>query len=210
MTDFIGIDIGDKVNFVCILNNKGEILFRKEIENNKEAMEEYFDSIEKASIVFEVGSHSPWISRLLVGIGHDVFICNPRQLAAVSQNLKKSDEEIDFTTLRILPEWLARVVEMMKNDEISSTNAQEVVRILLEIGGNPDEIVEKKWLKQVNDTGLMETIVEKVLAESVVQIAEYQSGKPNLFGYFVGQCMKESKWAGNPKMFTDLIKKRIG
>lgn len=93
MTDFIGIDIGDKVNFVCTLNNKGEILFRKEIDNNKEAMEEYFDSIEKASIVFEVGSHSPWISRLLVGIGHDVFICNPRQLAAVSQNLKKSDEE---------------------------------------------------------------------------------------------------------------------
>jgi aspartyl-tRNA(Asn)/glutamyl-tRNA(Gln) amidotransferase subunit B len=58
--------------------------------------------------------------------------------------LKKSDEEIDFTTLRITPESLARVVEMMKNDEISSTNAQEVVRILLEIGGNPDEIVEKK------------------------------------------------------------------
>jgi aspartyl-tRNA(Asn)/glutamyl-tRNA(Gln) amidotransferase subunit B len=85
-----------------------------------------------------------------------------------------------------------------------------VVRILLEIGGNPDEIVEKKWLKQVNDTSLMETIVEKVLGESAVQIAEYQSWKPNLFGYFVGQCMKESKWAGNPKMFTDLIKKRIG
>jgi len=58
--------------------------------------------------------------------------------------LKKSDEEIDFTALRISPESLARVVEMMKNDEISSTNAQEVVRILIEIGGNPDEIVEKK------------------------------------------------------------------
>jgi transposase len=93
MTDFIGIDIGDKKNFVCILNNKGEILFRKEILNNKEQMEEYFESIEKASIVFEVGSHSPWISRLLVAIGHDVFICNPRRLATVSQNLKKSDEE---------------------------------------------------------------------------------------------------------------------
>jgi Asp-tRNA(Asn)/Glu-tRNA(Gln) amidotransferase B subunit len=39
----------------------------------------------------------------------------------------------------------------------------------------------------------METIVEKVLSESAAQIAEYQSGKPNLFGYFVGQCMKESR-----------------
>ncbi len=145
-----------------------------------------------------------------VALTNDPKKCSSLILTVMLGILKKSDEEIDFTTLRISPESLARVVEMMENDEISSTNAQEVVRILLEVGGNPDEIVEKKWLKQVNDTGLMETIVEKVLGESAVQIAEYQSGKPNLFGYFVGQCMKESKWAGNPKMFTDLIKKRIG
>jgi transposase len=102
MTDFIGIDIGDKINFVCILNNKGEILFRKEISNTKEDMREYFQSIEKASIVFEVGSHSPWISRLLIADGHDVFICNPRKLAAVSQNLKKSDEEDSLMLAQLL------------------------------------------------------------------------------------------------------------
>ncbi len=145
-----------------------------------------------------------------VTLTNDAKKCSSLILTVMLGILKKSDEEIDFTTLRISPESLARVVEMMKNDEISSTNAQEVVRILLELGGDPDEIVEKKWLKQVNDTGLMETIVEKVLAESASQITEYQSGKLNLFGYFVWQCMKESKWAGNPKMFTDLIKKRIG
>ncbi len=144
-----------------------------------------------------------------VALTNDAKKCSSLILTVMLGILKKSDEEIDFTTLRISPESLARVVEMMKNNEISSTNAQEVVRILLELGGNPDEIVEKKWLKQVNDTGLMESIVEKVLAESAAQIAEYQSGKLNLFGYFVWQCMKESKWAGNPKMFTDLIKKRI-
>ncbi len=144
-----------------------------------------------------------------VALTNDAKKCSSLILTVMLGILKKSDEDIDFTTLRISPESLARVVEMMKNDEISSTNAQEVVRILLEIGGNPDEIVEKKWLKQVNDTGLMESIVEKVLAESAAQIAEYQSGKLNLFGYFVWQCMKESKWVGNPKIFTDLIKKRI-
>lgn len=145
-----------------------------------------------------------------VALTNDAKKCSSLILTVMLGILKKSDEDIDFTTLRITPESLARVVEMMKNDEISSTNAQEVVRILLELGGDPDEIVEKKWLKQVNDTGVMETIVEKVLSESAAQIAEYQSGKPNLFGYFVGQCMKESRWSGNPKIFTDLIKKRIG
>lgn len=92
MTDCIGIDIGDKVNSICILNNKGEILLEKNIQNNKAAMKEYFDSIEKASIVIEAGSHSPWIEKLLVAIGHDVFVCNPRELAAVTQNINKSDK----------------------------------------------------------------------------------------------------------------------
>lgn len=58
--------------------------------------------------------------------------------------LKKGDEEIDFTGLNITPEQLARVVEMLKNDEISSTNAQEVVKILLEKGGDPDTIADEK------------------------------------------------------------------
>lgn len=136
--------------------------------------------------------------------------CASLILTVILWILKKSDEEIDFTALQITPESLARVVEMMKNDEISSTNAQEVVRTLLELGWDPDSIVEKKWLKQVNDMGTMEAIVDKVLSESAPQIADYQSGKVNLFGYFVGQCMKESKWVGNPKIFTDLVKKRLG
>lgn len=124
--------------------------------------------------------------------------------------LKKGDEEVDFSALRITPEQLARIVYLLKTDEISSTNSQEVVRILLEEGGDPDAIIDAQGLRQVNDTGAMEAIVEKVLANSEKQIADYQSGKTNLFGYFVGQCMKESGGQGNPKIFTDLIKKRIG
>lgn len=92
MTDYIGIDIGDKVNFICTLYKSGDVLSKTQIANNREEMIDYFESIEKASIVIEAGSHSPWISKLLSSIGHDVFICNPRQLAAVTQNLKKSDE----------------------------------------------------------------------------------------------------------------------
>ncbi|MCB9807579.1 hypothetical protein H6768_07010 [Candidatus Peribacteria bacterium] len=58
--------------------------------------------------------------------------------------LKKGDEEIDFSTLKITPEGLSRVVNMLKSDEISSTNAQEVVKTLLNEGGDPDVIVDEK------------------------------------------------------------------
>lgn len=98
---------------------------------------------------------------------------------------------------------------MLGNDELSSTNAGEVVRILLNEGGDPDKIVDSKGLRQVNDTSAMEAIVDKVLSESSSQIAEYKSGKVNLFGYFVGNCMKESKGQGNPKMFTEILNKKL-
>lgn len=51
--------------------------------------------------------------------------------------------------------------------------------------------------------------MESVLAENTSQVAEYKAGKDNLFGYFVGQCMKASKGQGNPKIFTDILKKKL-
>ncbi len=55
----------------------------------------------------------------------------------------------------------------------------------------------------------MEAIVDAVLAANPSQMAEYQSGKVNLFGYFVGNCMKESKGQGNPKIFTEILTKKL-
>lgn len=98
---------------------------------------------------------------------------------------------------------------MLQNDEISSTNAQEAVRILLNEGGDTDVIVDAKGLRQVNDTSAMEAIVDAVLAASPAQIAEYRAGKVNLFGYFVGNCMKESKGQGNPKIFTEILTRKL-
>lgn len=73
-----------------------------------------------------------------------------------------------------------------------------------------DELIELLGLKQVNDTGALEAIVDAVIAGNSVQVTEYQGGKASLFGFFVGQCMKESKGQGNPKIFTDILKKKIG
>lgn len=56
----------------------------------------------------------------------------------------------------------------------------------------------------------MEAIVDTMLAANASQVEEYKSGKVNLFGFFVGVCMKESKGQGNPKIFTDILKKKIG
>lgn len=94
----------------------------------------------------------------------------------------------------------------MNKDEISSTNAKVIVEELFLNGGKTDVIVDTKKLRQVSDTGALKAIAEKVLAENPGQVAEYKSGKENLFGFFVGQCMKASAGQGNPKMFTEILK----
>ncbi len=73
-----------------------------------------------------------------------------------------------------------------------------------------DRTVDTMGLRQMNDTAALELVVDAVLKASTQQLAEYRSGKVQLFGFFVGQCMKESKGQGNPKTFTELLKAKIG
>lgn len=105
---------------------------------------------------------------------------------------------------------LANVIKLINNDELSSWNSKKVVEELFKRGGVAEEIVNNMWLRQKNDTEALEKIVDEVLANSTLQIAEYKAWKQNLFGFFVWQCMKASAWKWNPKIFTDIIKKKIG
>ena len=115
-------------------------------------------------------------------------------------------EAISFDGLKFNVSELARVITLVNSDEISSTNAKIVVEELFLNGGATDAIVDAKKLRQVSDTGALKAIAEKVLADNPGQVAEYKSGKENLFGFFVGQCMKASAGQGNPKMFTEILK----
>lgn len=115
-------------------------------------------------------------------------------------------EPISFEHLRFDVAELARVISLVNADEISSTNAKIVVEELFIHGGKADAIVDAKQLRQVSDTGALEAIAQKVLADNPAQVAEYKAGKENLFGFFVGQCMKASAGQGNPKMFTEILK----
>ncbi|MBC7498752.1 Asp-tRNA(Asn)/Glu-tRNA(Gln) amidotransferase subunit GatB [Candidatus Gracilibacteria bacterium] len=104
---------------------------------------------------------------------------------------------------------IARVIELVNADELSSTNSKIVIEKLVFEGGKADEWVDSLSLRQTNDTGALEAIADAVIAESQTQLAEYKNGKVNLFGFFVGQCMKKSAGQGNPKIFTEILKKKL-
>jgi transposase len=88
----IGLDLGDKKHAICVLNKAGEIIDERTITNHRESLRRLSLKYPKSRIALEVGSHSPWISRLLTGLGHEVLVANARKLRAIYTNHRKSDQ----------------------------------------------------------------------------------------------------------------------
>ncbi len=79
-------------------------------------------------------------------------------------------------------------------------------------GGHPalvDELIERRGLKQVSDSGAIEELVDEIIAVNADKVAEYRSGKDKLFGFFVGLAMKASKGKANPAQLNDILKKKL-
>ncbi len=107
-------------------------------------------------------------------------------------------------------ENLGKLVDLISKDVISGKIAKDVFEIMAETGENPEEIVEKKGLKQVTDTSAIEAIIDTVIAVNPDNVASYKAGKVNLMGWFVGQVMKQSQGKANPAMVNKLLKEKLG
>lgn len=91
-TTTIGIDLGDKSNETCTLNEAGEVIERGTVLNNQAELIRFSKANRGAALIMEAGCHSPWISRLLEGRGHKVVIANPRKLRAIYESNNKNDQ----------------------------------------------------------------------------------------------------------------------
>lgn len=108
------------------------------------------------------------------------------------------------------PERGAELLALVADGTISGSIAKQVFEIMLETGQAPGEIVEKEGLKQTSDTGAIEAVIAKVLADNGDKVAQYQDGKQQLFGFFVGQTMKAMAGKANPQIVNELLRKQLG
>ncbi len=120
-----------------------------------------------------------------------------------SQNIHNIDD-IPFDI-----DELARVIQLVNDDELSSTNSKTVIEELFENGGTADSIIDSKNLRQKNDMWALEAIVDQVIADNTEQVDDYQNGNQRVFWFLVGQCMKASQWQGNPKVFNTLLQEKL-
>jgi aspartyl-tRNA(Asn)/glutamyl-tRNA(Gln) amidotransferase subunit B len=104
---------------------------------------------------------------------------------------------------------LALLLRRIADNTISGKLAKDVFEAMWAGEGGADEVIEKKGLKQITDTGAIETIIDEVLSNNPGQLAEYRSGKDKLFGFFVGQVMKASKGKANPQQVNELLKRKL-
>jgi len=87
----VGLDLGDQSSEVCGLNACGEVEVRKTVQTTKTGLQKMFDEMKPCLVAIEVGTHSPWVKRLLESLGHEVVVANPRQVRLIHSNPAKSD-----------------------------------------------------------------------------------------------------------------------
>ena len=107
----------------------------------------------------------------------------------------------------------ARAVKLMRlvaEDVISSKQAKEVFAAVIDEDADPAAIVEARGMRQVSDAGAIEAVVDAVLAANPDKVEQYRGGKTGLIGFFVGQCMKQTRGQGNPKVINELLAKKLG
>ena len=118
-------------------------------------------------------------------------------------------EAKDITESPVSADQLGGLLARIKDNTISGKIAKEVFAAMWAGEGNADEIIDKKGLKQITDTGEIEAMVDEVLANNPKQVEEYKAGKEKMLGFFVGQIMKQTGGKANPGQVNHLLKKKL-
>ena len=104
---------------------------------------------------------------------------------------------------------LGGLLDLMMNNTISGRTAKEVFEEMYATGKPAAQIVEEKGLQQVSDVGALEKAIDDVISQNPDKVTEYRGGKDKLFGFFVGQVMKNTGGKANPAMVNELLKKKL-
>jgi aspartyl-tRNA(Asn)/glutamyl-tRNA(Gln) amidotransferase subunit B len=105
---------------------------------------------------------------------------------------------------------LADLLKRIADTTISNNAAKQVFEAMWNGAGEVDAIIAVKGLKQVSDTGVIEAIIDEVLAANAAMVEEYKAGKDKAFNALVGQAMKASKGKANPAQVNEFLKKKLG
>ena len=120
-----------------------------------------------------------------------------------------NDRSITLADCPVKPAALSSLVATIEGGKISNNQGKEVFVEMFETGKPAAEIIKAKGFEQVSDTGALEAIVEQILAANPDKVAEVKGGNEKAMNWFTGQAMKASQGKANPKMVTEIVRKKV-
>ena len=129
----------------------------------------------------------------------------------VSQDLQAllNKHSWELSDSPIQAERLATLIQRIKDNTISGKIAKTVFEAMLEDSSDVDAIIEAKGLKQVTDSGALESLVDQVIVDNPDQVQQYRDGKVQVIGFLVGQCMQLSKGKANPAQVNEILRSKL-
>ena len=134
------------------------------------------------------------------------------ELFAHPENWDEKNEKSGIVDdMRIItPSDLSELVEMISESTVNGKQAKEIfIKMLDGECGTPREIADKFGMKQMTDTGAIESIINEVIAANPSQVEQYKSGKVGLLGFFVGNVMKKTGGTANPSIVNEILRKKL-
>ncbi|EDZ97081.1 glutamyl-tRNA(Gln) amidotransferase, B subunit [Limnospira maxima CS-328] len=119
------------------------------------------------------------------------------------------NEKLAITDIPLKPAELAELINLIGENTISGKIAKDILPELLAKGGSPKQMVEKKGLIQISDTGELEAIIDEVIASHSQEVEKFKAGKTKLKGFFVGQVMKKTQGRADPQLTNKLISQKL-
>ncbi len=128
-------------------------------------------------------------------------------MGELSAALNKNQMDIKDSPISAIE--LSGLVKRITDETITGKIAKDVFIAMWEGQGSVDEIIENQDLKQMTDITVIESIIDKVIANNSTQVEQYRSGNTKLLGFFVGQVMKETQGKANPKQVNQLLNEKL-
>jgi aspartyl-tRNA(Asn)/glutamyl-tRNA(Gln) amidotransferase subunit B len=128
-------------------------------------------------------------------------------LGDLAGTLNRSDTEIQQSPVN--PGMLAGLLRRVADSTISGKIAKQVFEAMWQGEGSADEIIDARGLKQITDSGAIESLIDKVISDNPDQVEQFRAGKEKVLGFFVGQVMKRSKGQANPGQVNQMLRKKL-
>ena len=201
--DLLPLDLSDE-----FINETKKSMVELPIDKRIKYLEQYKLWVDDARILTSDKDLSDYFDKLVILTRDYKKSCS--FITTILLALMKESEIIKFISdLKFDIKQLARVIELVNNNELSSTNSKQVVEELFNNWWEADIIAHENNLIQKNDVDALGLIVDQVLKDNTKQLDDYKSWNTNIFGFFVWQCMKASRWQWNPKVFNELLRKKL-